>query len=57
MTKAGEKLLSAAKDAIETAKCVHDLVPQPTERGSSLDKFYCRKCRATIWEPKIGRIR
>lgn len=57
MTKAGEKLLNAAKEAIEVAKCDHDLIPQPTQRDSSLRKFHCKKCGATIWEPKIGRLR
>ena len=56
MSKAGEKLIAAAKEAVEVAKCDHDLHEQPTARGSTLRKFYCTKCRATIWQPKIGRL-
>ena len=55
-TKAGKKMLDGLKEAVEVAKCIHDLVPQPTARASSLRKFYCTKCGATIWQQKIGRL-
>lgn len=56
MTKAGNKLLKAAREAVQVAKCDHVLIPQPVERRSNLNKFYCKKCGATIWHPKIGRL-
>ncbi len=48
MSKAGKKLLSAAKEAVEVAKCNHDLQPQP--HFGKLKKFYCPKCGVTIWK-------
>ena len=48
MTKAGEKLIAAAKEAVEAAKCDHKLTPQPHQ--GTLRKFYCPKCGATIWK-------
>lgn len=53
MSKAGKKLIEAAKEAVEVAKCDHDLQPQPHQ--GSLKKFYCTKCRATIWQTPIGQ--
>lgn len=53
MSKAGKKLIKAAKEAIEVAECEHDLHPQP--HLGSLKKFYCPKCGATIWKTPIGR--
>lgn len=50
MSKSGDELIEAAKEAVEVAKCKHDLVPQPDQ--GSLKKFYCRKCGATMWEPQ-----
>lgn len=58
MTKLGEKLIAAAKEAVNVAKCEHDLIVQPRrERTTKLERYHCVKCRATIWEPIIkGRI-
>lgn len=53
MSKTGQKLIKAAKQAVEVAKCDHDLKPQPHQ--GSLKKFYCPKCQATIWKTPIGR--
>lgn len=53
MSKAGQKLIDAAKEAVGVAKCEHDLKPQPHQ--GTMKKFYCPKCDATIWETPIGR--
>ena len=54
MSKTGEKLIAAAKEAVEVAKCKHDLQPQPHQ--GQMKKFICTKCRATIWYEPIGGI-
>lgn len=53
MSKSGDKTLRALEEAVEIAKCKHDLKPQP-HHGKELRKFYCPKCGATIWKPRIG---
>ena len=53
MSKSGDKTLKALEEAVEIAKCGHDLKPQPHQ--GSLKKFYCPKCGATIWKRPIGR--
>ncbi len=46
------KLIEAAKEAVKVAECDHDLVRQPDlTRKSTLARFYCRKCNATIYKP------
>lgn len=53
MSKEGKKLIEAVKEAVEAAKCDHDLIRQP--HLGEMQRFYCRKCGATIWEPPNGR--
>ena len=48
MSKAGDKTLKALEEAVEIAKCDHDLQPQP--HFGEMKKFYCPKCGATIWK-------
>jgi hypothetical protein len=46
------KILEGAKDAVRVAKCDHDLVVQPRLTANpALERFYCTKCQATIYEP------
>jgi uncharacterized protein with PIN domain len=48
------KILEGAKEAVKVAKCDHDLVLLPksdTTVPDRFDKFYCEKCRATMWVP------
>lgn len=47
------RIIEGAKQAIEVAKCKHELIPQPRRApDSKLDRFYCPKCGATFWEPR-----
>lgn len=54
MTKFGEKLIAAAKEAVEVVKCEHDLIPQP--HSGAMKKFHCTKCGATIWKEPIDDV-
>jgi hypothetical protein len=46
------KILEGAKEAVKVAQCDHDLVVQPrTTANPVLERFYCTKCKATIYEP------
>jgi hypothetical protein len=53
MSKAGKKLIEAAKEAVEVAKCEHSLVAHLwlTDSAPKLDRYFCTKCSATIWVP------
>ena len=54
MTKTGEKLIKAAKEAVEVAKCEHrEMIQQPplTEK-SKMDRFYCQTCGATLFQSR-----
>jgi hypothetical protein len=56
MTKAGEKLLKAARQAVEVVNCDHELTPQPKLNPSTtLDRLYCPKCQATFYQPRPRR--
>lgn len=47
------KIIEGLKEAVEVAKCDHELIPQPSLVSKSvLDKFYCPKCGATIYNPR-----
>jgi hypothetical protein len=49
------KIIEGAKDAVKVAKCDHNLIVQPRlEINPMLERFYCTKCNATIYEPIIG---
>jgi len=54
VSKAGDKLLKAAKEAVTVAKCDHSekIQQPPLTRKSVLDRFYCPKCGATLHEPR-----
>lgn len=46
------KIIDGLKEVLEVAKCDHDLVVQPRLTTKPvLERFYCPKCKATIYEP------
>lgn len=51
MAKTVDKISEGLKEAIESAKCEHDLQPQP--HLGSMRRFYCPKCGVTIWKPPL----
>lgn len=46
MTKAGEKLLAAARDALTVAKCEHKFKDDVVVDGRRL--LHCLTCKATV---------
>lgn len=45
------KIIESANEAV--AKCAHDLIRQPDlTPDTTLDRFYCLKCKATFYEPR-----
>lgn len=48
------KIIEGAKEAIEVAKCGHQekILQPPLTVKSNLDRFYCPKCGATLYEPR-----
>lgn len=47
------KIVEGLKEAVKVAKCDHELIPQPMiGHKPVLDKFYCTKCGATIYNPR-----
>ena len=52
MSKAGQKLLEAAAEALESARCEHDL--QPAMRRTwpkGFSRQVCKKCGVSIYAP------
>ena len=51
------KIIEGMKQAVEVAKCDHDLIVQPRlSAEATLERYYCTKCKATFWEPiRIAR--
>ena len=45
------KILKAAKEAVEAAKCQHDFEEIPREGGWTV--MQCRKCEARFWEKVV----
>ena len=46
------KLLKAANEAVEVAKCDHDLVPLPSKvEPAKFYVYWCSKCEARIYKP------
>lgn len=45
MTKAGEKLIAAAREAVVVARCEHDLEELPKKPGR-WPQWTCKKCQA-----------
>lgn len=52
MTKAGKKLIAAAKEAVQVARCEHELslVSQTATTGGTTTVTECRVCRARFTE-------
>lgn len=54
MTKFGEKLIVAVKEAVEVAKCDHEMVllhrPQTTARPT-MDRYSCSRCGCVMSIP------
>lgn len=49
------KIIEGAKQALEVARCDHEMIPQPPLKADSkLDRFYCPKCKGTFYEPRLG---
>lgn len=47
------KIIEGAREAVKVAQCDHDLIPQPALVAKPvLDRFYCTKCGATIYQPR-----
>jgi hypothetical protein len=52
VSKAGEKLLAAANEAVAVAKCEHDLMEMPNHLSpSGFSRTFCKKCGASFYEP------
>lgn len=49
MTKAGEKLLSAAREALGFARCEHDW--SMPERDGVVSRVMCRRCGVRVTYP------
>lgn len=47
------KIIEGAKQAVEIAQCNHELIPQPPlVPNSKMDRFFCPKCKATLYSPR-----
>lgn len=45
------KILEGAKEAVKVAKCDHNLIVQPRlSPNTVLERFFCTKCKATIYK-------
>ncbi len=54
MSKAGKELLAALENALEVAKCEHEMIePFPLELGpkNGFARQACKKCGATFYMP------
>lgn len=52
MTKAGEKLIAAAKEAVKVSQCEHEMLdPFPADLGprEGFASNKCKKCGATFY--------
>jgi len=49
MTRLGEKLIAAAKEAVEIAKCDHAFVMTPTQpKDRRRVRVFCPRCEGTF---------
>lgn len=48
------KIIEAAKEAVEVAKCDHKRMIQqpPLTEKSKMDRFYCPDCGATLYQSR-----
>lgn len=52
MSKTGKKLIAAAREAVEVAKCEHYVIVQPRLTANpKLERFVCTRCFASFYEP------